>query len=268
MPFGPRRHDLDPTRRRVCAKVRELRLSRHWTQADLAGRLCVSQSRFSQIERGEGSFTAEQLIEVLRLFNVPLDQFVPPPNPDAELQNAFARLGALHLRESPDVLPSARYAAVRDALREVLLSPDSPRLVAALAPVLVWNIESVDLDHAWLDLASVGRERRLGWVVDNTYEALRDPSLRPPREWGFRHRIANVSLGEFLSRHQAIGRTKAGGPDSFHDRLDHFDSGIASKKTLEQLVHASSVVSKRWSVASAMQVGDFVDALRAAHECN
>src|SRR5436190_12476948 len=116
-------HDLDQTRRGVCAKVRELRLARRWTQAELAARLGLSQSRFSQIERGKGSFTAEQLIEVLRLFNVPLDQFVPPPDPDAELQNAFARLGALPLRESAEVLPSARYAAVRDALREVLLAP-------------------------------------------------------------------------------------------------------------------------------------------------
>src|SRR5687768_17386784 len=98
-------HDLDHLRQGVCAKVRDLRLGRRWTQAELAVRLGMSQSRLSQVERGEGSFTAEQLIEILRLFNVPLDQFIPAPDPDAELQNAFARLGAFHLRESPDVLP-------------------------------------------------------------------------------------------------------------------------------------------------------------------
>lgn len=248
-------HDLDQTRRGVCAKVRELRLARRWTQAELAARLGLSQSRFSQIERGEGSFTAEQLIEVLRLFNVPLDQFVPPVDPDAELQNAFARLGALHLRESAEVLPSARYAAVRDALREVLLAPNSPRLVTALAPVLVWNIESIDLDLVHHELAAVGRGDRLGWVVDNTLEALKDRSLRPPREWALRQRLAIVALGEFLPKVKKRAQV-----------TDLFDSGIASVRTLAEVREASSAISKRWGVVSAIQVGDFVDALRQAHE--
>ena len=59
---------LDKDRRRIAAKVRELRQSRNWTQAELSKRLQLSQSRLSEIERGAGSFTAEQFLLLLRLF--------------------------------------------------------------------------------------------------------------------------------------------------------------------------------------------------------
>lgn len=256
-----RHHDLDATRRRVCAKVRDLRIARGWKQSELAGKLGLSQSRLSQIERGEGSFTAEQLIEVLRLFNVTIDQFASPPEPDAELQNALARLGALHLRESSLVVPSTRYGTVRDAVREVLLAPNSPRLVTALAPVVVWNIDSIDLDNTHHEVSSVGRGRRLGWLVENIVNALRDPHLHPPSEWAFRQRVAGVTLADFLSRIKP-------GENPLTDGLavDTFEGGVASRKTLDHLRREASPASHRWGVATAIQTADFVHALREAYE--
>ena len=46
---------LDLERGRIAHEIRGLRLERRWTQAELAGRLGLSQSRLSEIERGDGS---------------------------------------------------------------------------------------------------------------------------------------------------------------------------------------------------------------------
>ena len=58
--------DLSKTRQQIAAKVRELRRARRWTQAELAGHLQLSQNRLSDIERGDGSFTAEQFLLLSR----------------------------------------------------------------------------------------------------------------------------------------------------------------------------------------------------------
>ena len=63
---------LQPDRLAIASKVRDLRKARRWTQAELSKRLHLSQNRLSEIERGAGSFTAEQLLVILKLFNVPL----------------------------------------------------------------------------------------------------------------------------------------------------------------------------------------------------
>ena len=61
---------LEKTKADIARKVHDLRRGRRWTQAELARRLDLSQSRLSEVERGDGSFTAEQFLTILRLFNV------------------------------------------------------------------------------------------------------------------------------------------------------------------------------------------------------
>src|SRR6185436_20500519 len=68
--------ELDRRRSDVAAKVRALRKARRWTQAELGKRLGLSQARLSEIEGGDGSFTAEQLLLLLKLFNVGASRFV------------------------------------------------------------------------------------------------------------------------------------------------------------------------------------------------
>lgn len=157
-------------------KLREVRLARGWTQSELAGRLGLSQARLSVVERGEGSISAEQFVAFLALSNLSIDEFLPPANKDSAYQNALARLGAHGLREDPGTLPSARLATARDAIREVLVSPDSPRLVTALAPVLVSNIDGLKLQALHRDLAELGLGHRLGWLAENVRAALEPPS--------------------------------------------------------------------------------------------
>ena len=137
--------DLPKTRQQIAAKVRELRLARRWTQAELARQLEISQNRLSDIERGDGSFTAEQFLLLSKLFNVAPGQFVhEPSDPGLAIQNALARLGALHVQESVHVLPSQELQEVHDVVREALLD-GSPRIITALAPVLVRNAERLSL---------------------------------------------------------------------------------------------------------------------------
>src|SRR5690606_20715571 len=116
-----------------------------WTQAELSKQLQLSQSRLSEIERGAGSFTAEQLLLLLKLFNVTASDFVSERgDQDLRIQNALARLGASHLQESVEVLPSEHLRDVHAVVREALVD-GTPRIVTALAPVLVRNASRLHL---------------------------------------------------------------------------------------------------------------------------
>src|SRR6266567_2825625 len=112
---------LTYSRSKIAEKVRVLRKARGWTQAELAARLSLSQARLSDIESGSGSFSAEQFLEILKLFNVGIDHFASEPRePVAELQNTLARLGAHQLQEREDVLPRKELEDVATVLYEAL----------------------------------------------------------------------------------------------------------------------------------------------------
>jgi transcriptional regulator with XRE-family HTH domain len=246
---------LEASRLRVAARVRELRLARRWTQASLSERLGLSQARLSEIERGGGSFTAEQLLEVMRLFNVDVDAFIAPQSVEDELQNALARLGALHLRQAPDALPSARIAGVRAAVRETLVHPRDARLLLALAPVLVTHIDTLNLDVLHDDVATLGFPARVPWLAENVHVALTLSPETPTRDAAIR-RAATV-LADFLDRHApaANGATP---------KLDHLDATARSKVALARILRNASDVSRRWGIVSDLTPSDFADALRAA----
>ena len=125
----------------IAARVRELRHRRGLTQAALARQLGLSQNRLSEIERGGGSFSAEQFLRILRLFNVGASEFVASGHDRGlEVQNALL-LG-------------------------------EPRLVTAVAPVLVAHGARLSPSRLHADLEQLGHERRLAWVVENTLLAL------------------------------------------------------------------------------------------------
>ena len=235
------------------------------TQAELAGRLGLSQSRLSQVERGDGSFTAEQFVEILRIFNVPISHFVPAAaaDNDAALQNALAQLGATHLRESSDVLASPAAADnISLAIREALLS-GSPRLITALAPVIAQNIDRLRLTKLQADLANAGLEQRLLWLLDNVRLALRTPlEGRTSRRDTIRYRRAALIVDEFL---QSSGLSARINTSTSKHSPDVLDADIRSKRSLDKVWSAASEVSKRWNVATALQPEDFRLALEEAH---
>lgn len=257
MPKTVRASDLEKARQRVAARVRALRTERRWTQTELAKKLDLSQARLSEIERGGGSFTAEQLLEVLRLFNVTVDEFTVRSGVEDELQNALERLGALHLRAVPSALPSARLGGVRAAVRETLLSPRDSRLVLALAPVLVANVDTLSLDVLHDELTAVGFPVRVPWLVENVHAALFLNRVAPGRLAATRWHRARTVLGDFISRHPAPRSGAA-------PQVDHLDSSLRSERSLAQVLASASEISRRWGVVSELQPEHFADALRAA----
>lgn len=248
-------------RRYLGAKVRDLRTGRRWTQAALAERLGLSQARLSEIERGQGSFSAEHLLEIFRLFNVGPSYFARSAarvSHEDQLWNAAARLGASHLAESEDVLPSQHLQQVHDVLREGLVQVGSPRLLTALSAVLVARADELQLHHLEEQLGRLGLSHRLGWLVDNTLQALQSLlSDSPTRSAALRYRRADVVLSTWLHARRALPEAQA---------ADVLDADIRSAKSRALAEQRRSEISTRWGVVSELQSEDFARAIRAANE--
>lgn len=244
---------LAKKRRDIGAAVRGLRQQRKWNQAELAGKLGLSQSRLSEIERGGGSFTAEQLLLLLALFNVPVSTFTGEiSDPELALQNALARLGASTLHEADHVLPSDQLVEVSDVVREALVS-GSPRLVTGTAPVLVRHARSVNLRKLQADLQQLGFENRLPWLIDNTLEAL--ALIREERPRKLAAGIASLQL--FSSLHRDDGAAPV---------LDVLDPAIRSERTVEATRRKGSAISRKWGIVTVLTPEDFVEPLKVALE--
>ena len=246
----------------IGSRTRELRRERRWTQEELSARLGLSQSRLSQIERGEGSFTAEQLITLLQLFNVDVHEFLPAHTSrdrQLELQNALARLGARHLRENENVLPQAELAEAEEVVRRALIAGE-PRLVTALGPVLLDHLDGAELSSLDARLSETGHQRRLGWAVENTVRALEDMErldVSQSRQRKLRRRL--FVLKRYLKF--ALDRQQKQ-PEQIDDLLD---PEVRSERGLEAVRNESSTISRRWGIVTTIQPSDFANALRAAY---
>ncbi len=245
-------------------RIRALRRERRWTQKRLSELLGISQNYLSELERGQGSFTAEHLLTILKAFNVPIDYFSPAEaEGQDQIQSALARFGATYLFESAETLPSGLIKDASDAVRETLISAESSRQITALAPVLVDNIDRVNLRTLKARLHETGLERRLGWILENTLAALRDEQSRTlPREWARKYGRAETLLKSFLS-YERPGRELEAAPGEPDDVLDR---DIASDKSLAEARRESSGISKRWGITTRIKTDDFAQALRAARE--
>lgn len=248
-------------RSQIGRRARELRQDRRWTQTALAKLLDLSQNRLSEIEHGKGSFTAEQLLTILKAFNVTLDYFVPPTEAVSEIQNALARLGASHLAET-EVLPTDRLKEVLTVIREALTAAESPRQITALAPVLVNHGESVNFARLSAELEQVGLSRRLGWLVENILVALAaelEAGNLASRDV-VRYQRARVFLDHFLSyfskQRKGLRLLFAGD--------DILDKGIGSEETLEAVKKACSHISRDYHIVTRIRPEDFRQALEAA----
>lgn len=254
---------LANARREVAARVRELRTSRKLTQSALANELGLSQSRLSEIERGDGSFSAEQFLLVLRLFNVPVSEFVDQAvAPTQDLQNALARLGATHLHETTSVVPSEQLDELVHVVREALVD-GSPRFVTALAPVLFGHARTLNLRHLQSELARLGYERRLPWLAENILEAVRllqEKIAVSPRR--FREHLPKrlvlqtSSLQLFLNYFDARFDALSSQPP------DIIDSTIRTPKTVEHVIRNGSEISRRWGVVTTLTPDAFVEPLK------
>jgi len=252
-------------RQSIAEKVRELRKSRSFTQAELATRLGVSQARLSVIEQGRGSFSAEQFLEILKIFNVPAHSFTKAKrDAQGDLQNALARHGASNLVENAELLPSEHLEEVETLVREVLVDTQNPRQITALAPVIVKNINRLNLNGLWAKFIDYGLEARLGWVLENTVEAIRSltPSLTSNRD-AVPLRKAETAIKNFLER-KGPHLVKLSIIDDGEKNLDPIDGKTLSPKTLSSTWATASAVSHRWGIISGLQPEDFKEALRSS----
>lgn len=242
-------------------KVRALRTERGMTQRALAKQLGLSQARLSELERGAGSFSAEQFLMILKVFNAAVADFDPGSlrDPGAQLQSSLVRLGASQLHEVEQLIPSADFAELHKVIRDSLIS-GSPRLLTALGPVLIKTIDIINLRALYDELKRIGLERRLGFVIENVRDAilLQGELLSAPANR--RQRRASFLLDEFLALLRHVEPASPSAP------LDVIDRSIRSKKSLERVQAASSESAKRWGVVTSLQLSDFAHALAGARE--
>lgn len=253
----------------VGAKVRALRKERRWTQQRLAALLGISQGQLSQIERGNQSFSADHLIALIRYFNVPFEFFSPERAPaGSQIQNVLAREGASHLAESTDIIPSDRLKSAGSAIREALISADSARQVAAIAPVLVAHAGQLNLSRLRNEFAALGLENRLAWAVESTLEAIKLESAQVlSREWRLKYRRAALIIEQFF-RPWLITARPAGHDPTQPAPYDVLDPEITSPEGLKEVVARLSPIAQRWRIATGLETDDFAAALRGAREAD
>lgn len=250
----PRRHTLP-----IGPTVRALRTARRWTQAELAQQLGLSQPRLSQIERGDGSFSAEQFLQILALFNVGVEHFVRDraAGTDTAIQNALARHGARHLVEG-DVIVPALLDDPTELVSAVLRAPTSPRHITALAPVLVASADTLTLDEVAARLARLGRERRVVWLAESVRDAItQEPPTAPAERAAARRALLVLEL---------FVQTTGIRPPSPDAPLDVLDAEVRSLKTAECVFAEASDEARRWRIVTRLRTEDFVAALRSARE--
>lgn len=209
----------------------------------------------SQLERGDGSFSAEQLLLLSQLFNVAPTDFTTAGSLDrhAGLQNALARFGAKHLRES-ELSPSKEISLPR-AFRDALASGEA-RLITALAAVLVQTIDELNLVELRATLADAGLNRRFAWLVENVLIAIdHELSRSLSREWRRRYLRASAVLE--IERDALNANLSSPAP------VDLLDPQIRSAKTRREVEAASSEPSRRWGIVTRLQPEDFTSALEA-----
>lgn len=247
-----KKYSIKELRLAIADKVRALRKDRRWTQVRLAGLLGISQNRFSEIERGDGSFTAEQLLMIMSTFNLQPDYFsVFRLNASDELQNTLARLGAADLRESNQPGGLGRGVNADEALLEALIAADSPRQVTAIAPVLVAQIGRLSMGRLRLRAAEAGYEARLGWALDSVLSAIRGelPSVSGTRRNRFRRALLLLSSA------------LAAWPPPKEGAEDILDQDILSEESAAEVRAERSGLARKWGIITRITLEDFRKAL-------
>jgi transcriptional regulator with XRE-family HTH domain len=245
-------------------KVRDLRKARHLSQLRLAALLGISQGYLSKLESGNASFSARQLLFILKYFNVPIDFFAPQKSGvGSQIQNALAREGANHLIEDEAILPSDRLKTAVKAIREALVSADSSRQLTAIAPVLVVHAGQINLSRLRNEFRELGLENRFNWAIESTLEAIKSEGSHVlPREWRLKYRRAALIIDSYFAT--SFGAHGVGYDAEAATPADVLDAGITSPETLREVSANLSPIARKWRVITTIELDDFIRALRAA----
>src|SRR5262245_9653704 len=72
----------------VGQRIRQVRKSRHLTQADLASRIGITQSDLSRMESGEYKVGLDTLFRILQVFELSMSRFFEEPRPERSPEEA------------------------------------------------------------------------------------------------------------------------------------------------------------------------------------
>lgn len=243
--------------KQISQGIRSARLGRRLSQATLAQKLGISQSRLSEIEQGKGSITAEQFIFLLQFFNLPISHFVKQESVSFEdqLQNRLIQLGGAQLREKENVLPSEKLNDVCAVIMESLVGGFTSRLLMALISVLIKNAKQSNLQLIEAKLKTIGLEGRLYWILNGTLNAIESRrKLFISREYLSFYKQAEKNLS-LWSLYMLTSMDKYNGLE------DVLDSDITSPKTLDQIRNSRDGLAKKWNIVTRITQEDFNNAL-------
>ncbi len=102
----------------VGQKIRQIRKSRHLTQAELASRIGVTQSDLSRMENGEYKVGLDTLFRILQVFELSMSHFFEEPSAEAGPADGQAA-GALSAPFDDEPLARDWSALPEDSRREV-----------------------------------------------------------------------------------------------------------------------------------------------------
>jgi transcriptional regulator with XRE-family HTH domain len=100
----------------VGQKIRQIRKSRHLTQADLASRIGVTQSDLSRMENGEYKVGLDTLFRILQVFELSMSNFFEEPAAEPEAPSGGATGEDVKVRSGTDV-PFEDWASLSDESR-------------------------------------------------------------------------------------------------------------------------------------------------------
>jgi transcriptional regulator with XRE-family HTH domain len=136
------------------ASIRALRSGRNWTQADLAKQIGggITNQSVSGWERGIAKPSRENIVELSRIFGVPLEQF---------LTEADRRQPPQPVQETASQSPvSLVFVAIEETLRAAGISEPA---AAEIAEVVELALENLRVPHGMTPQAAL--KRIIGWEV-------------------------------------------------------------------------------------------------------
>lgn len=249
--------NLQIYQQQISRQLRAFRKKRHFTQIELARFLDISQPRLSEIERGNGSLSAEQFLILLREFNLNIQDFISEKESiEQTLQNTLFRLGSTDLNTIPG-LPSERIKTINEAIIETLCDASSSRLIINLIPIIIKNSAQIDEYKLNSKLEGLGYKNRLKWIIEGSWNVLRirlENYL--PRNIQKLYRVADVRLGgpvRISNALRTIGR--------FDIPEDVLDADITSQKTLDAVKEKRDELAKKWKIVTRITQQDMLNVL-------
>ena len=101
----------------VGQKIRQIRKSRHLTQADLASRIGVTQSDLSRMENGEYKVGLDTLFRILQVFELSMSNFFEEPAAEPEAPSGGAPAEDVKDVKSSTDVPFEDWASLSDDSR-------------------------------------------------------------------------------------------------------------------------------------------------------